>query len=24
MIKEKITTYGENIEVGRFVRYQLG
>lgn len=24
MLKEKITTYGENIEVGRFVRYQLG
>jgi elongation factor Ts len=24
IIKEKITTYGENIEVGRFSRYQIG
>ncbi len=24
IIKEKITTYGENIEVGRFTRYQIG
>ncbi len=24
LIKEKIATYGENIEVGRFVRYQMG
>ena len=24
MIKEKIATYGENIEVGKFTRYQIG
>ncbi len=24
IIKEKIATYGENIEVGRFVRFQIG
>lgn len=24
LIKEKVATYGENIEVGRFTRYQIG